>query len=148
MKQITLSLDGMSCASCVLRAERVLKGVAGVSSARVNLATRAADVQFEAPAKIDAMIVALTRAGYPASVDKSAPEPAISPRAVAAAALTAPVFLLEMGGHIVPAFHHLRMGLIGDQTWAFVQLILITIVLFGPGWMLSLIHISEPTRLM
>ncbi len=135
MKQITLSLDGMTCASCVLRAERVLKGVAGVSAARVNLATRAADVQFESPAKIAAMIAALTRAGYPASVEKAAPEPAIWPLALIAAALTAPVFLLEMGGHIVLALHHWRMGLIGDQAWGYVQLILITAVLFGPGRM-------------
>lgn len=135
MKQITLSLDGMSCASCVLRVERVLKGIAGVSSASVNLATRAAEVKFDPPAKIDAMITALTRAGYPASIDKSAPEPAIWPRAVWAAGMTLPVFLLEMGGHLIPAMHHWRMGLIGDQAWGFVQLILITAVVFGPGWM-------------
>lgn len=135
MKQITLSLDGMSCASCVLRAERVLKGVTGVSAARVNLATRKADVTFDPPAKIDAMIHALTRAGYPASIDTSAPEPAIWPRAAIAAALTLPVFLLEMGGHLIPNLHHWRMGLIGDQPWGIVQMILITAVLFGPGQM-------------
>lgn len=135
MKQITLSLDGMSCASCVLRAERVLTAIAGVSSASVNLATRAANVQFDPPAKIEAMITALTRAGYPASVNASAPEPEIWPRAVLAAALTAPVFILEMGGHLVPALHHWRMGLISDQTWGLVQFFLITIVLFWPGWM-------------
>lgn len=135
MKQITLSLDGMSCASCVLRAERVLKGVSGVSTASVNLATRSADVTFDSPAKIDAMIAALTRAGYPASIDKSAPEPAIWPRAIWAAALTLPVFIVEMGGHLIPSLHHWRMGLIGDQAWGLVQLILISGVLFGPGRM-------------
>lgn len=135
MKQITLSLDGMSCASCVLRAERVLKGIQGVSSATVNLATRAADVQFDSPAKIDVMITALTRAGYPASLNKSAPEPAIWPLALWAAGLTLPVFVVEMGGHLIPAMHHWRMGLIGDQAWGIVQMLLITAVLFGPGRM-------------
>lgn len=134
MKQITLSLDGMSCASCVLRAERVLTGIAGVSHASVNLATRAAVVAFDPPAKVDVMIHALTRAGYPASLNKSAPEPAIWPRAVIAAVLTLPVFILEMGGHLIPALHHWRMGVVADQTWGIVQLILITAVSFGPGW--------------
>ena len=34
-----LKLEGMSCASCVLRAERALGAVPGVASAQVNLGT-------------------------------------------------------------------------------------------------------------
>ena len=37
MTQVTLNVDGMTCASCVGRVERALKGVAGVQEASVNL---------------------------------------------------------------------------------------------------------------
>ena len=133
MQNVTLSLEGMTCASCVSRAERVLGNVAGVTSASVNLATRSAEVRFQNPAQIDAMIAALTRAGYPASLTEAPPEPAIWPRAALAAALTAPVFLIEMGGHIWPDLHHLRMDILGDTAWGMVQFTLISIVLFWPG---------------
>lgn len=135
MQSITLSLDGMTCASCVSRAERVLRGVAGVTGASVNLATRSAEVRFDAPAQVEAMITALTRAGYPASLTAAPPEPSLWPRVILAAALTLPVFLVEMAGHLWPALHHLRMGLIGDQAWGAVQFLLISAVLFGPGWL-------------
>ena len=39
IKKITLPVEGMTCASCVFHVEGALKGVAGVSSATVNLAT-------------------------------------------------------------------------------------------------------------
>ena len=52
-------LDGMTCASCVARAERVLKAVPGVEAAAVNLSTETADVRFAAPATREAMAVAL-----------------------------------------------------------------------------------------
>jgi Cu+-exporting ATPase len=65
MDTIRLSLDGMTCASCVARAERVLKALPGVAGASVNLSTETAEVQFEAPASRDAMAQVLGRAGYP-----------------------------------------------------------------------------------
>ena len=44
-----------------------------------------------------------------------------------------PVFLLEMGGHMVPAFHHWIAGNIGTQNSWYLQFGLTAIVLFGPG---------------
>ena len=38
-KTITLLVSGMTCASCVAHVEKALRGVEGVLSATVNLAT-------------------------------------------------------------------------------------------------------------
>ena len=59
-------LDGMTCASCVARAERVLRAAPGVASASVNLGTETAEVRFDAPATAEGLAGALAKAGYPA----------------------------------------------------------------------------------
>ncbi|RUT67551.1 heavy metal translocating P-type ATPase, partial [Flavobacterium cupreum] len=50
-----------------------------------------------------------------------------------AAILTLPVFVLEMGSHLIPAMHHWVMGVLGEQTSWYIQFALATLVLFGPG---------------
>lgn len=50
-----------------------------------------------------------------------------------AAALTLPVFVLEMGGHMIPAFHHWVMSTLGQQLSWSIQFVLTTIVLAWPG---------------
>jgi Cu+-exporting ATPase len=50
-----------------------------------------------------------------------------------AAALSLPVVILEMGGHMVPAFHHWIAGTIGTQTSWTIQFVLTTLVMAGPG---------------
>ncbi len=62
---LSLALTGMSCASCVGRAERSLLAVPGVVSATVNLATEAAQVVYRLPATPEQMAGALAEAGYP-----------------------------------------------------------------------------------
>ena len=46
-KQVTIPVQGMTCASCVRTVERTLKKVPGVSGATVNLATGRATVSYE-----------------------------------------------------------------------------------------------------
>ena len=41
---ITVSIEGMTCASCSARVEKVLKQLPGVTDASVNLATEIASV--------------------------------------------------------------------------------------------------------
>lgn len=60
----TLSLEGLSCASCVARAEKALMTVNGVDSATVNLADRTASVSGTALNKD--LIRALSNAGFQA----------------------------------------------------------------------------------
>ncbi|HEX9068380.1 MAG TPA: heavy metal translocating P-type ATPase [Ktedonobacterales bacterium] len=64
----TLSIAGMTCASCVRRVERALGKTGGVASASVNLATEQATVTFAPEATgIDELLGAVTRAGYGAT---------------------------------------------------------------------------------
>jgi Cu+-exporting ATPase len=50
-----------------------------------------------------------------------------------AATLTLPVFILEMGSHLIPAMHQWVMGVLGERTSWTLQFVLATLVLFGPG---------------
>ena len=137
---VTFSVEGMTCASCVGRAERVLRAQAGVQGAAVNLATQSAHVSFDAPATAQDLAAALTKAGYAAQPNTAPAPPALHDarpywrKAALAGALTLPVFLLEMTVHIWPALHHVRAGFISDAAAATVQMALIGLVLAGPGW--------------
>lgn len=42
------SIEGMHCASCVVKIEKALRGVPGITRADVNLATETARVEGEA----------------------------------------------------------------------------------------------------
>ena len=53
--------------------------------------------------------------------------------ALFAAALALPVFILEMGSHIIPGMHEWIASTIGIRTGWFFQFVLTTLVLFGPG---------------
>jgi Cu+-exporting ATPase len=118
---VTLDVHQMTCASCVARVEKALKAVPGVLDANVNLAQESATVRFLEGATTPADLAAAVRAvGYEAT-----------PRT--AAALTLPVFILEMGGHLFPAFHHWIAGTIGLQNSRLIQFALTTAVLAGPG---------------
>jgi len=44
---ITVPVEGMTCASCVLRVEKALKKVDGVTAATVNLATEQTTITFD-----------------------------------------------------------------------------------------------------
>src|SRR5690606_22799822 len=114
-----LGVEGMTCASCVARVERALQAVPGVSEAVVNLATERASVRGAADP--DALLAAIDRAGYdarlidpgmPAGADdeaaarREAERSALRRDLLLAVALALPVFILEMGAHLVPAMHH------------------------------------------
>jgi len=136
-----LSITGMSCASCTGRVERALSSLPGVLSATVNLATETATIRtLEGAVTPDALASTVTEAGYPASrvTDETPSRTAseITPLkrdTLIAGALTLPVFLAEMGGHLYPPIHHAIMGSIGIQSFWVLQFLLITLVLAWPG---------------
>ncbi len=62
---LTLPVEGMTCASCVLRVEKALKGVSGVERAAVNLATERVQVSYDpSRVRLPDLAVAVERAGY------------------------------------------------------------------------------------
>jgi Cu+-exporting ATPase len=144
---IEFAIVGMTCASCVARIEKALKAVPGVTEVSVNLATERATVRIIAgTTEAAALERAVAAAGYGARQilpdakkdrdrdrDGRKAEIRVLGRMLALAALlTLPVFGLEMGSHLVPAFHHWVMMTLGEWNWR-LQFVLTTIVLFGPG---------------
>src|SRR6185369_4852263 len=65
---IDLSIEGMTCASCVARVERALKTVPGVAQASVNLASRRAQVALNDTVDPQALVAAVEDIGYDAAL--------------------------------------------------------------------------------
>ncbi|MFZ5708481.1 MAG: heavy metal translocating P-type ATPase [Pseudomonadota bacterium] len=139
-----LAIAGMTCASCVAHVEKALNSVPGVTSAAVNLATERATVS--GTADLPALIRAVADAGYEArpaapagaaadeaTAKKAAEEATLKRQVQIAALLTAPVVLLVMGSHLFAWGDALVMNTIGMQGSAYIQFVLTSIVLFGPG---------------
>ncbi|APG88638.1 copper-transporting P-type ATPase ActP (plasmid) [Sinorhizobium americanum CCGM7] len=68
-QNVSLSVEGMNCASCVARVEKAIGTVPGVVSASVNLATERADIRFDETAKPSEIIKAIENLGYEAVED-------------------------------------------------------------------------------
>lgn len=144
---ISLALRSMTCASCVGRIEKALSTVPGVKTAHVNLATERADVELLSGAVEAARLIsAIQGAGYEAELvgddfDRTDREQEVREREIRnlkrsvliAAVLTLPVFVLEMGSHVIPGMHDWVMTTIGHRESWYVQFALTTLVLFGPG---------------
>jgi heavy metal translocating P-type ATPase len=123
---VTLDIEGMTCASCVARIERVLERRPAVAEARVNLATRTAVIRTSADGSVADLVRTVEKAGYGAKehVDGSAPDDSAAyflRRLVVAAALTIPILWLTFIARAGDA------GMLA--TWA-----LATPVLLYAGW--------------
>ncbi len=71
IKTLDLAVSGMTCASCVMRVEKKLKKVPGVSDAAVNLATEHAIITYDpTQANPDTLVDAVEAAGYGARVEQ------------------------------------------------------------------------------
>lgn len=145
---VDLAIEGMSCASCVSKVEKALNAVPGVTRASVNLATERAHVELAGGVETSELIQAVEKAGYEArslndnkdeapaetqSEKRDAEAAELKKSVLLAAVLTLPVFVLEMGSHLIPAVHMFVMDRIGMQNSWYLQFVLTTLVLFGPG---------------
>ncbi|WP_406853318.1 heavy metal translocating P-type ATPase [Brevundimonas sp. BH3] len=141
---VELAIEGMTCASCVGNVERALKAVSGVTNATVNLATERATISGTVDA--DTLIKAVAKTGYSArlvdngidqadeqAAKKDAEQAALKRDTLIAGLLSLPVFVLEMGSHMIPAVHDLVMNTIGMQNSWYLQFALTSLVLFIPG---------------
>jgi len=146
--KLDFDIDGMTCASCVRRVENVLVKQPGVQTAHVNLPGRRASVVFDdesLEATIQSEVIqAVKKAGYGAKLIVAGHSQSISEKTqdeikrlkrnfLIAFIFTIPVFVTEMGRHLIPPFHHwLTSNFSFNQlgTW---QAILTTIILAWPG---------------
>ncbi|MGV8890632.1 MAG: heavy metal translocating P-type ATPase [Pseudomonas sp.] len=67
-QSLELSIDGMTCATCVGRIERALAKVPGVKSVSVNLANERAHLELLGQIDAQTLIAAVAKAGYSARV--------------------------------------------------------------------------------
>ena len=143
-EQYQLSVIGMSCASCVGKVEKALLGLPGVLSAQVNLAAEIATVEVLA-GNLDAaaLIKTVRSTGYDAAplaaerdddnARREQEQQQLQRDFWLAAGLTLPVFVLEMGAHIIPGMQQWLADTLGQPLNWGIQLLLTTLVLFGPG---------------
>ena len=123
--QITLDLEGMTCASCAARVERGLNALEGVR-ATVNLATEKAAVSYDESAlDVDALLAAVEAAGYRAAPETEAhteSRDTVRRQLALATALTIPLAVVAM----VPPLQF--------EGWEWMALALATPVVFVAGW--------------
>ena len=125
------NVTGMSCAACSARVEKAVAGVEGVTGCAVSLLTNSMGV--EGSAAPEAVIAAVTKAGYGASLTDAAPTapaavstepladtetPKLLKRLIVSAVFLLALMYLSMGhmmwGWPLPAFfegNHVAMGL-------------------------------------
>jgi heavy metal translocating P-type ATPase len=130
--EIRFDVEGMTCASCAVRIERVLGKQDGVETAVVNFAGQEARATVNDEADLEALRAAVARIGYDIEViDPDDDRRSITERynqearyqlrnVVGSAALSLPLMLLALFGP--------------DEAWnTWVQFVLATIVVFGFG---------------
>lgn len=143
---LDMDIEGMTCASCVGRVERALLATPGVSQASVNLATGRARIQVQEGVSHEQLIDAVRKAGYESRIAQAQDSATASMAArqareqhelrrslIISLLLTLPVFVLEMGAHMVPALHHYLADTLGNTLNWSIQFVLTSLVLAGPG---------------
>lgn len=143
---LSFPVEGMTCASCVARVEKVIKKLDGVESVSVNLATEKVtlkvDTSLVSPEKI---AEAVEGAGYklllPAPEGSSAENSGITPvednhlkktarEFYISAAISLPVMLLSMGMMIEGVQEYIPLGF---EQMNMIFLLLTTYVILVPG---------------
>ena len=70
-KTVTLSVPGMTCATCPITVKKSLEKVSGVSDVQVNFDQKTATVTYDPDkAQPEALTEATANAGYPSTVQK------------------------------------------------------------------------------
>ncbi|MBW3589023.1 MAG: heavy metal translocating P-type ATPase [Actinobacteria bacterium] len=132
---VTFDVEGMTCASCAARVEKILNRQPGVRSAAVNLAANEAVVDLEEPTADAGLITAVNKIGYglrrggdTGSDHDHAPDKtgAVRLRLLVSAVLTAPLVLL----HFVPPL----MDAVGHANASWIGLALSAPVVAWGGW--------------
>ncbi|NLM40542.1 MAG: copper-translocating P-type ATPase [Firmicutes bacterium] len=132
LRDVTIPIRGMTCASCVAAVDRVLAGLEGVAEVNVNLATEKATVKYNPDiVRVSALKEAIIKAGYePLEIEADGQADAdqerrnleiksLWQRFLFSAILTVPLFYISMGhmiglplpGFISPGINPVGFGL-------------------------------------
>ncbi|MCG8508399.1 MAG: heavy metal translocating P-type ATPase, partial [Rhodospirillales bacterium] len=154
-KPTTITVDGMSCAACVGRVEKVIARVPGVSGVAVNLATGKASFSLDsAEASIEQVAAAVAKAGFEPGItlaedtakpvgdaaDEDAEIRELRRSVLFAALFTVPLVIVVMGRHL-PGLAGAYHALLPETAWGWLEFLLATPVLvyagrrfFRSGW--------------
>jgi Cu+-exporting ATPase len=144
IESVNIGVGGMTCASCVARVERAIKGLAGVIDATVNLSTESAAVQY-LPATVsrERIAQAIRAAGYEPAAAEQAPDAERMRHArelrslrrdlTFAALLTLPLLLVSMAPMFLPGAAGLMAKLAPRTVWDWLEFGLATPVLLWAG---------------
>ncbi|UOQ86441.1 heavy metal translocating P-type ATPase [Gracilibacillus salinarum] len=136
-EQVDLAVEGMTCAACANRIEKVLNKQQGIQKATVNLATESASVLYQ-PSVTDAahMISRIQKLGYDANLketnydqnsQKEKAQQRLKMTLILSAVLTLPLFATML-------VHLFNIPLPGILMNPWFQLVLATPVQFFIGW--------------
>ncbi|MDX1589262.1 MAG: heavy metal translocating P-type ATPase [Oleiphilaceae bacterium] len=141
------AIEGMHCGGCVSRVEKAIAALPGVHDVSVNLATAQAWATLDDSTSGEAVCEAVRSVGFDAQpVQDSAEQREQQSEADARASqslknaltlailFTLPLFVLDMGGHLIPAFRDWQLATLGQQNLYLLMMVLATVVQFGPGW--------------
>lgn len=117
------NVTGMSCAACSAHVEKSVRGVAGVTDVNVNLLANSMTVEFAEPATVEAIISAVEKGGYGASLagaEKSATTAVpkkdagnVLKRLIASVVLLLPLMYMTLGGPVPAALEKpVLMGIV------------------------------------
>ena len=143
-EQFHLAIIDMTCASCVARVEKALQQLTGILSASVNLATQSAQITAVA-GNVDEtqLLAAIKKSGYQAkpisnnreddTALREQEQQSLQNAFTWSLVLTLPVFILEMGAHIIPGMSAWIDATLGQSLNWGIQFVLCTLILLGPG---------------
>lgn len=139
--EVTIGIDGMTCASCVNAVERALKRLEGINSANVNLTTEKANILYDSNIiGIKELKAAIVDAGYhPVDVEVKENEDhrakamkTLRRKLIIAASFTFPLFIIAMGHIIGMPLPEFMDPMINPLVFGLVQLLLtIPVVVAG-----------------
>lgn len=145
-------VEGVEGEEEALRLKSLLEAMASVVNADVDAKGKVVVQAMGGPHQRHLLIQSMQAAGFPLSADKAAhgdhshavgsvhehahhmgDEATLKRDATIAAVLTAPLFVLEMGGHAYAPMHHWLTGIIDTQNLYYIYFVLATAVVLGPG---------------
>lgn len=137
--QISLPVEGMTCASCVARVEKTLKKINGVSSVSVNIATEKATIIFDnSIVSLSEISRKVAEAGYKLVLPEQKKEENFQDETyrqlkrdfILSLILSLPVVLISMFG-MMDWF--VRMSFLSLHKWDKIFFFLTTLIIFLPG---------------
>lgn len=146
-ERIELNLTGLSCAGCVRKADKVLREIDGVANVFIHPTTHKARIDTLQHIDAHILIEKIESIGYHATLAQKNIQQnqeiihqqqeqeiqQLKREFIIASILTLPIFIVEMGGHLIPSFHHAISHLIAQQHLWYIEFILSSLVLCFAG---------------